>query len=120
MWLQGVNSGFSQRPDDAIAHEYGHAWSWYWYYLGHQGSWAGYLNARWTTSDGSSTLATDSRVGTSYTWTIPEIVADDYRLLFGDSAAISERPTHLNTTIPDPRNVPGLKDYLQNQYRSVS
>ncbi|MDT4915534.1 MAG: hypothetical protein QOH89_234, partial [Pseudonocardiales bacterium] len=27
MWLQGVNSGFALRPDDTIAHEYGHAWS---------------------------------------------------------------------------------------------
>jgi hypothetical protein len=117
-YLQGVNSGFASRPDDVLTHEYGHAWSMYWLYTAHNGSWAGYENARWTTSDGSLTLATDSRTGTTYTWQVGEIIADDYRLLFGDSAAISERPTHMNTDIPDPRNVPGLLSYLQNTWRT--
>jgi hypothetical protein len=118
MWLDGTNSGFAQRPDDTLAHEYGHAWSEYWYYLAHQGSWASYEQARWTAADGSSTLATDSRTNTSYTWQVAEIVADDYRLLFGSSLAVSERPTHLNTQIPDPRNVPGLRNFLLNVWRA--
>ena len=118
MWLLGMNSNFATQPDDVLAHEYGHAWSNYWYYVGHQGSWSSYLNARWTTSDGSLTLATDSRTGTSYSWSVREIFADDYRLLFGTSQAISERPTHLNPDIPDPRNVPGLRDFLLNNWRT--
>jgi hypothetical protein len=116
--LQGVNSNFAIGPDASLAHEYGHAWSNFWYYT-HQGSWAGYLTARWTTADGSLTLATDSRTGTSYSWTVREIIADDYRILFGTSAAISERGGHLNSQIPDPRNVPGLRDYLLGGWRTA-
>jgi hypothetical protein len=108
MWLQGVNANFESTPETVIAHEYGHAWSNYWYYVAHQGSWAGYLTARWTTPDGSVSLATDSRTGTTYSWTVREIIADDYRLLFGTAAAIAGRPGHLNSQIPDPRNVSGL------------
>ncbi|MGN6607627.1 MAG: Ig-like domain-containing protein [Jatrophihabitans sp.] len=118
MWLQGANSAFASRPDDILTHEYGHAWSLYWYYTAHGGSWAGYRQARWTAADGSTTLATDSRTDSSYNWQTTEIVADDYRLLFGDSAAISERPTHLNSTIPDPRDEPGLRDYLFSTWRT--
>ena len=44
------------------------------------------------------------------------MIADDYRLLFGSSAAISERPTSINTTITDPRNQPGLDTYLLQQW----
>ena len=112
MWLQGVGSNFANTPDTVLAHEYGHAWSNYWYYVAHQGSWAGYLTARWTAADGSMTLATDSRTGSSYSWTVREIIADDYRLLFGTAAAIAGRPGHLNFQIPDPRNVPGLATAL--------
>jgi hypothetical protein len=118
MWLQGTNSSFATRPDDTLTHEYGHAWSRYWYYLAHNGDWSGYSSARWTTSDGSLTLATDSRTGSSYTWQIGEIIADDYRLLFGSSLAISERPTHLNNQIPDPRDVPGLSSFLLTTWRT--
>lgn len=117
IWLQGVNSGFASRPDAELTHEYGHAWSWFWNYMAHNGNWQTYEQARWTTSDGSLNLWTDSRTNTSYDWQVAEIVADDYRLLFGDSAAISERPTHLNTTIPDPRNVPNLSNFLYTQWR---
>jgi hypothetical protein len=39
--------------------------------------------------------------------------------LFGSSAAISERPTHLNTDIPDPRNVPGLQTFLGSTWRTA-
>jgi len=118
MWLQGVNSNFATRPDDTLAHEYGHAWSNYWYYIAHQADWSSYENARWTTPEGSLTLLTDSRTGTSYSWTVREIIADDYRLLFGSSLAISERPSHLNPDIPDPRTVPGLATFLLNSWRT--
>jgi hypothetical protein len=117
MWLQGVNSGFALRPDDTIAHEYGHAWSNYWYYVAHQASWTSYLSARWTAADGSLTLATDSRTGSAYSWQIREILADDYRLIFGTPTAIAQRAGHLNNQIPDPRNVPGLAEFLLNSWR---
>jgi len=119
MWLQGTSTAFTTMPNATLAHEYGHAWSQYQYYITHQGSWAGYLSARWTTSDGSLTLATDSRTNSSYTWTVNEIVADDYRLLLASSAAASEKPTHLNTTIPAPASVPGLSTYLAGAFRSA-
>jgi hypothetical protein len=118
MWLQGVNSSFASRPDDTVTHEYGHAWSDYWLYIGHQGDWSSYESARWTTSDGSLTLATDSRTNSSYIWQVTEIVADDYRLLFGSPLAISERPAHLNNQIPDPRDVAGLRDFLYGTWRT--
>lgn len=119
IWLQGTSSSFANTPDNVLAHEYGHAWSQYGYYIVHNGSWGSYLPSRWTTSDGSLSLATDSRTGSSYSWSINEIVADDYRMLFGTSAAVSERPTHLNTSIPDPRNVTGLRDYLAGAFRTA-
>lgn len=114
MYLMGVNSTFVSQPEAIIAHEYGHAWTLYHLYMTEQGDWTSYLNARWTTSDGSLTLATDSRLDSSYTWDRAEIIAEDYRLLFGSSLAISEQPGQMNTTIPDPRNVPGLKTFLLN------
>ena len=118
VWLDGVNSGFSLRPDDALAHEYGYVWAAYWLYTAHNGSWASYEGVRWTTADGSLTLATDTRTGSSYTWQLGEIVADDYRLLFGSPSAVSERPWHMNADIVDPRNVPGLRDFLASSWRT--
>jgi hypothetical protein len=120
IWFDAVNSNFTNGPDASVAHEYGHAWSNYWYYLGHQGDWSSYTTIRWTTADGSLTLATDSRTGTTHSWAVREIIADDYRILFGSSAAVAERAGHLNTQIPDPRNVPGLADYLATSWRMAT
>lgn len=116
IWLMGVNSTFAVGPDNVMAHEYGHAWADYWQYAAQQGSWQAYQLQRWTSSDGSTTLATDSRTDTSYSWSTSEIVADDYRLLFGTPAAIAQR-VHLNGAIPDPRTVPGLRDFLLGAWR---
>lgn len=106
--LQGVNSTFASQPDAVLAHEYGHAWTLYHLYLSQQGDWSSYLDARGLTGNPS--------LDSSYTWTRQEIIADDYRLLFGSSAAISERPTHLNPSITDPRNVPGLSSFFVNSW----
>ena len=57
-------------------------------------------------------LAGDTRLGTTYAWAPAEIAADDYRLLFGSEKAISTRPKHMNTAIPDPRSVKGLVDWM--------
>ena len=116
IYLKGVNSTFATQPDAQLAHEYGHAWTLYHLYITHQGNWSSYLAARWTTSDGSSTLATDSRLDSTYAWTRSEIIAEDYRLLFGSSLAKSERPTHMNTDIPQPTAVTGLDSFLLNNW----
>lgn len=105
-------STFSIRSDDILAHEYGHVWVNNQVYLNWQGDWSAYLAKRWTMADGSLTLATDSRTGSSYIWTPDEIAADDYRLLFGSAAAIAQRSASLNQQIPDPRNQPGLRDWF--------
>ena len=68
---------------------------------------------------GVSTLANDSRTNSSYTWTVNEIVADDYRLLLGSATAVSQKTTHLNTVIPAPSTVPGLKAYLSGAFRTA-
>lgn len=105
-------SSFSIGPDDILAHEYGHVWNNYNVYVKWQGDWSAYLSNRWTATDGSVTLATDSRTGSSYIWTPDEIAADDYRLLFGSAQAIAQRNASLNQRIPDPRNQPGLREWF--------
>jgi len=112
VYLKGVNSTFSTEPDAQLAHEYGHVWTLYHLYMTHNGDWSSYLNTRWANSDGSVLLGQDSRLDSAYSWMRAEIIADDYRLLFGSSLAISERNAHLNPYIPDPRNQPGLKNWM--------
>ena len=107
IYLKGVNSTMNTSPDAAVGHEFGHAWTLYYLYIAQQGDWSSYLSARG--------IAGDPRLNTTYEWTDREIIADDYRLLFGSDLAISERP-HLNTDIPDPRNVPGLKQFFQTTW----
>lgn len=105
MYLQ-ANGGstFATIPDDVIAHEYGHAWSLYHYYLDEHASWTRYLQARG--------LASDSRAGSGpYMWQPAEIIAEDYRLLFGTQAAQSQT-AQMNYLLPDARAIPGLKDFL--------
>lgn len=104
VYLKGVSSTFATQPDAQLAHEYGHAWTNFHLYLDRNGVWSSYLDAR--------NLTGNPNLDTSYTWDRGEIIAEDYRLLFGSSLAISERPQHMNTSIPDPRNVAGLRDFL--------
>jgi len=90
-------------PDHTIAHEYGHAWSLYHYYITHQHDWTPYLEERG--------LLGDPRLDTTYAWGITELIADDYRLLFGSETA-QEQGNYINRDIPDPRDVPGLTDWF--------
>jgi hypothetical protein len=117
IYLKGLNSTFSVEPDAQLTHLYGHAWTLYHLYMTHQGDWSSYLNTRWTRSDGSVTLAKDSRLDSSYVWSRVEIIAEDYRLLFGSSLAKSERPTPMNTDIPEPTDQPGLSDFFLNTWK---
>ena len=102
---------FSSTPDAVLAHEYGHAWSLYHLYISQTGAWASYLQARG--------IAGDARLDTSYSWSKREIIADDYRLLFGSTAASTQPAQHLNPEITDPRLVPGLRDFLANVWTTA-
>jgi len=100
---------FTNRPDAIMAHEYGHAWTLYHLYISHQGDWTPYLTARG--------LVGDPRLESSYVWSKSEMIADDYRLLFGTAAAQDEL-SYLNPDVPDPRSVGGLKDFFVNVWGS--
>ena len=108
MYLKGVSSSFASRPNSTLSHEYGHVWSLYHLYMSQNGDWTSYLEARG--------ILNDPRLDSTYNWSRHEIIADDYRLLFGSALAISERPTHLNSDLPDPRDVPGLRTFLQSYW----
>lgn len=111
----GSTTFWSSTPQHVVAHEYGHAWTLYHLYMSNAGDWSSYLNFRWANADGSVRLANDSRLESSYAWSKAEIIADDYRLLFG-SALASSQLNHLNPYIPPPANVPGLRDFFLNSW----
>jgi hypothetical protein len=95
--------------DDALFHEYGHAWSQYYAYMVQQdGTFSSYIRARG--------LSGDLRLGTSYAWDINEIIAEDYRQLFGDDSA--RLASQMNRDIPTPDAVAGLRDFLSNTFRA--
>lgn len=116
IYLLGNGGTFPAYPNDVTAHEYGHAWSDFHLFIDRQGDWSSYLAARWSNADGSLRLANDARLDSSYMWKRAELIADDYRLLFGTAAAIAERPRHLNWEIVDPRNVTGLRSFFLNDW----
>jgi Bacterial Ig domain len=91
------------RPDATIAHEYGAVWSMYHLYLTEQGSWTPWLQARG--------LLGNPLVDSSDVWSKGEMIADDYRMLFGTPAAQSQMG-YVNPAVPDPRAVTGLKDFF--------
>jgi hypothetical protein len=93
------------RPDATVAHEYGAVWSMYHLYLTEQGSWTPWLQARG--------LLGDPRLDSSDLWSKGEMIADDYRMLFGTQAAQNEM-SYVNPDVPDPRSVAGLKDFFVN------
>ena len=118
--LQGSSTGLQGMPDYTMSREYGVVWSQYYYFMVHQADWSAYLNQRLDGSTYNGTvcqyLGQDPRLGSTGTWDTREIFADDYRLLFGSQAAISQRPQSINTTITDPRNQPGLATWLLNTW----
>ena len=104
-WITWLRFG-----DYGISHEHGHVWAAYHEHIVQQdGDFSGYLQARGLTGD--------SRVGSSYTWDVGELIAEDYRLLFGSEEA-KQRP-HMNGNIPAPRDVPGLENYLRNTFTTT-
>lgn len=104
IYLQAIpGTTFSHAPDFILAHEYGHAWAYFHLYLSESGKWDAYLRVRG--------LLGDSRLDSGYAWMTAEIMAEDYRLLFGSAAAVAESQ-QVNDQIPDARTVPGLRDFL--------
>ena len=101
-WLPWLDSG-----ERTLFHEYGHAWSLYNDWIVQQESdLASYLAARGLTGD--------SRIGSSSLWDPREMIAEDYRQLFGTPVAAAY--PQANTDIPPAAQVPGLKDWLQNTF----
>lgn len=98
--LKAINSTFSQNPNGTTAHEYGHAWTLL--KKAKNNGWDEYLTFRG--------LLGDPRLNTSYNWDVAEIAADDYRLLFGSTAARSYN--HLNSYITSPLQVAGLTQFM--------
>jgi hypothetical protein len=106
IYLQATSTAvFPNRPDAIVAHEYGHVWTLYHLDMSHSGDWSGYLNERG--------IANDPRLDSSFNWSRNEMIADDYRLLFGTAAAQSEM-AYVNPDVADPRTVAGLKDWFLN------
>jgi hypothetical protein len=96
---------FPVRADDVMAHEYGCVWALYHLYLSHNGDWTPWLQARG--------ILGDTRVDSTFSWSKNEMIADDYRMLFGTAAAQSEA-AFINPDVPDPRSVVGLRDFFLN------
>lgn len=110
MWLDAWRgSGFRRQPDRTIAHQIGVLWVAR-YLAGHERFWRDYLNIRG--------LDGDRRLWSSALWDPEEILADDYRLLFGSAAAIEQYPRHENPALADPRSVTGLRDLLATYVRA--
>jgi hypothetical protein len=101
-WASWLNTG-----EQALFHEYGHAWSLYYAFIVQQDpSLAAYLAARG--------LAGDARVNSSYGWSVREMIAEDYRQLFGSPSA--QGGTQMNPEIPPASQVPGLGSYLATTF----
>jgi hypothetical protein len=97
-WLEG---------EDGLFHEYGHAWSLFYAFMIHQDpSLSAYLTARG--------IAADPRLDTSYAWDRKELIAEDYRQLFGSADA--RRSPQLNRDLPAAQDVPGLRAFLQDVF----
>lgn len=93
--------------DNTLFHEYGHAWSQYYAYIFQQNlEFKDYLQLRG--------IANDPRLNSSHGWTPTELIAEDYRQLFGTPTAQSAAQE--NRELPLAKDVPGLKDYLSGPY----
>lgn len=93
--------------DEVLFHEYGHDWGNYNAEIVQQdGAYTAYLKARGVYGD--------SRLYSSKAWDPNEMLAEDYRQLFGSPTAANY--PQANRDIPPATQVVGLKDFLQNVY----
>ena len=88
-------------PTYLVAHEYGHVWSNYFKWIYWRGSWNAYLQARG--------LLNDPRLNSTMCWTPEELIAEDYRELFGRSS-IPRCDGFLGA--PSAWSIIGLRDWL--------
>jgi hypothetical protein len=103
IYLNSASGGFTRNPEVTLAHEYGHAWTLYHLHLTHQKDWTSWLEERG--------LVDETRLESSYVWTKMEIIAEDYRMIFGTPTAVGGA-THLNPYIADPRTIGGYRDWF--------
>jgi hypothetical protein len=105
-----VYSSFLTFSDDGAAslfHEYGHAWTLYYATIVQQDdTLAAYLKARGVYGD--------TRLGSDVYWQPREMIAEDYRQLFGIPTAAA-RP-QANSAIPPAANVAGLKEWFRDTF----
>jgi hypothetical protein len=120
--VDGVYTGFSasitvhylrwlDSGDQILFHEYGHAWSDYYATIVQQEGdfpkFTSYLKARGIDPN-------DPRLDTSHAWTPSEMIAEDYRQLFGSANA--QLRGQENTDIPPAKDVLGLKEFLSTTF----
>lgn len=95
------------KGDWALFHEYGHVWAEYHDKIVQQlGDYRSYLEFRGLTDDG--------RLYSSHTWQPGEMIAEDFRQLFGSSKAAGSRQE--NDDIPEATTVPGLREWFQTTF----
>jgi len=98
---------YLDRPGALLFHEYGHAWARYHDTVVQQdGTYARYLEARGLTGD--------SRLGTGHAWAPEELIAEDYRQLFGSLTAAAQPQE--NREIPPAAQVAGLEEFLRSTF----
>lgn len=59
-------------------------------------------------------LQGDARIGTSYSWDPREMIAEDYRQVFGTASA--RAVVQMNRDIPLAKDVPGLAAFLSTTF----
>lgn len=93
---------------EVLFHEYGHAWAEYHRTIVNQwGDLDPYLGARGIDPE-------DDRLGTSHAWSPGEMIAEDFRQLFGSDSA--REPRQENTDIAPAATVEGLADWLSGRF----
>lgn len=100
--IQVTADNLLANPNFSLAHEYGHVWENYYRWTNWGGDFDEYLTARGLTGD--------PRVDSSHCWKASEILAEDYRQLFGSEEALTLH--QCNRDIPTADEVPGLRDFL--------
>ncbi|HEX7259501.1 MAG TPA: SdrD B-like domain-containing protein [Candidatus Saccharimonadia bacterium] len=93
--------------DSLMFHEYGHAWSLRYAYIEAQNTdFIEYLKVRG--------IENDSRLDSTHGWSRREMIAEDYRQLFGSPNA--QAHPQENRAVPLAKDVPGLKEYLAGAF----
>jgi hypothetical protein len=107
LWIAYLSWLDADHQDQILFHEYGHGWANYNSKIVQQDdTLSSYLQARG--------IAGDSRLYSSKAWDPNEMIAEDYRQLFGSATAASY--PQMNTAVPAAAQVAGLKDFLQNTF----